>query len=283
MAIPGRNLERLESRAKVKVGEKRGGRPASVDYFICPDAEFAQLAGEQPKQLRITLPYRTAEENFGTGLERWLSKRGGGQLLTCYTKDDGPRPVALRLTDHVREADEVRGEARGQRTPITCGADACPFFKDRTCKPMGRLVFFLEGGRQDAPLQMDTKGWNTIEELSKELTAAERRNPDLRGRVFVLSVAFQKTAAGRFPVVSIKEDIIPINDEADIALADLCVAGQAAVEAGEEQGMKVALARLLDAFRPGWRDDTAYIDRIKEVGAQAALVATIDRATDRLG
>lgn len=287
MGIPGRSFDRVETRAKVRIGVKKTAQsgkkyPAAVDYFVCDDPEFP--AG-QPKTLRITFPFATAADNFSTGLERWLSKKGGdGQVLTCYTKDAGRDPIALRLTDFVQPGDTTRGEARGQRTPITCTADACPFLKDKSCKPMGRLQFFLEGGRQDEALQLDTKAWNTIEEVSSGLLAAERRNPDLRGRVFELSVAFRQKGTDRFPVVSIKEAEVPLNpnSEADVNLAELMLRADAALSAADPDVMRVELAGLLDAIRPGWRDEQDYIARIKEVGVETALKGTVIRVAEML-
>lgn len=274
MGIPGRNLDRVETRAKVRIGVKKQGQsgksfPSAVDYFVCDDPEFPS---GQPKVLRITLPFATPDENFSTGVERWLKKRSGdGQILTCYSKDSGSNAVALRLTDQVNEGDEVVGEPRGQRTPIRCKADACVFWKDGSCKPMGRLQFFLEGGRTDEALQLDTKSWNTIENLVERLTAAYRRQQDLRGRVFELSVAFRHKGADRFPVVQIQEVGVPIVPNVD--LAEAMTAAERLAAAGD---VRSALAALLDAHRPGWRDDQAYIDRIKDVGVEVAYAKTLE-------
>lgn len=290
LAIPGRTLDRIESRAKIKVGEKRtsskpGGKqyPAAVDYFVCDDSEFLQLAGEKPKTILVTLPFATAEENFTTGLERWVTaKQSRNQVLTCYTKDGGSDPIALRLTDFVKEQDVVRGPERGQgRTPISCLSDACYFRKDNSCKPMGRLQFFLKDGRTDTCLQFDTKSWNSIERIAGSLAACERSG-DLRGRVFELSVSFHTKGADRFPVVEIKEVAVAINTEGDVSLADVYVIAQGVLDRKEESAYRKTLAGLLDAFRPGWREDEAYVAKIKEVGVEAALTGTLTRVAEKL-
>lgn len=288
MGIPGRTLEQLEPRAKVKIGEKRKSQrgndyPAAVDYFVSDDIYFEKLYGDggKPKALRISLAYADVDSNFSTGLERWLTKKGGsGQVLTCYTKDSGRDPIALRLTDFVQEGDVKRGAERGQRTPITCGADACPWFKDKSCKPMGRLVFFLEDDPNVQPLQLDTKSWHSIERVAAYLTSARRRGPlNDPGRLFELSVAFESKGTSRFPVLAITEVNLPISDNADVDLAELCVQAHQATTVNEA---RVALAALLDAMRPGWRDDQAYIDRIKEVGVDVALAGTLKAAEAKL-
>lgn len=281
MAIPGRKLDQLDARAKVKIGEKNsGGRGAkSLDHFISDDRTFLELVGPAPKTLRLTLPYPTADENFSTGLERWLAKRGGGgNVLTCYTKDGGPRPVALRFTDFVQGWDEVLGEPRGNRTPVLCKADGCAFFKDKTCKPMGRLQFFLDGDTNTQPLQIDTKGWNSIENLSGYLKGAQRSGPlNAPGRVFELSVAYTRTAAGRFPVLSIEE----VNEVPMVVTPDNVTVAEALAEAfiKQTQGadLRRVLADLLDVIRPTWREQPEYIDRIKEVGPEVALQSIYQR------
>jgi hypothetical protein len=284
VGIPGRTLDRLDIRGKVKIGEKRKsakGRdyPAATDYFLSDDPDFFRIYGgiKEPRVLAITLPYATADENFSTGLERWLSKKDrSGQVLTCYTKDSGSDPIALRLTDFVQEADTVRGPERGQhRTPISCGADNCVFFKDKTCKPMGRLTFFLEGDNHAQPLQLDTKAWNSIERIAGSLKSSERLGPlNKPGRVFELTVAFHKKGTDRFPVVSIQEANVVITPD-NIDHADALMAARGELERGTDH--RVVLAHLLDVIRPGWREQQSYIDRIKEVGAEAALAATFQR------
>lgn len=284
MGIPGRTLDQLDVRGKVKIGEKRESRSgkqysASTDYFISDDSCFEQAYGAKPSELtEITFPYATADANFPTGLERWLTSKQdrNRQILTCYTKDSGRDPIALRLTDFVRDDDIVRGPERGQRrTPITCRADDCPFFKDKSCKPMGRLVFYVKDDANIEPLQLDTKAWNSVENLSGFLKRAERLGPlNAPNRKFTLAVAFEKKGDKRFPVLTLTEAnvvITPDNIDTASALADARFKQEQGVE------VRVILAELLDAIRPGWRDDQRYIDRIKEVGAGVALEGIFQR------
>ena len=283
MAIPGRKLDKVDVRAKVRNGRKVGGKPQSVDWFLSEDEEFQRLFPGEPKTIRILPAYATAEDTFSTGLEWWR-----GKLLACYTKDGGKDPVALRVdgmktstgTVSFLDPDDVkRGAPVGNgRQPITCRADSCRHFgqnaKNKECRPMGRLTFFLEGGRTDQALQLDTKGWETIENLSGTLAAAARSGT-LIGRVFELSVHWGRKGTSRFPVLTIKEDVTDVNTPQDVDKAEALVQlhrvlAQHAEGNSNEATVKVALATALDRTNPGWREKQPFIDRIKEVGAVEA-------------
>ena len=270
MAIPGLKAK-YEVRGKVRIGEKRtasSGReyPAATDYFVSDDPEFP--AGK-PKTLRIILPHAEVEDCFSTGLEWWTkSKAATKSTLACYTKGDG---VALRKTQMMDADDVVRGEPVGNdRTPITCRFRECPQF-GHNCKPMGRLIFFLEDGATDQVLQIDTKSWNTIERLTAALQGA-RMKGSLLGRKFDLSVAFEQKGTNRYPVLSIQEVGVNIDSEADVNRAE----GYIAIERTKDQGgdERAQLAAYLDQTIPGWRQREDVIERIKSVGVSQAL-ATI--------
>lgn len=286
MAIPGRSLDKVDTRAKVRVGikapRKPGGPalPQSVNYFVCDDPEVAQLAGDKPKVLSIVLPFATADECFSTGLEWWK-----GKLLACYTHEGGSNPVALRIAQAnginlLDGDDDRRGEQVGQgRQPITCRADACKHFgrnaDNKECRPMGRLQFFLEGGRTDSALQLDTKGWNTIEQIASALKRAETR--DLRALRWQLHVEMVKKGRDQYPLVTIKEAPTPINTPTDVEKAEALRTIEAAFAADDTiippLTARVVLASALDLTNPGWKLKPAIIDKIKEVGPDAALAS----------
>jgi hypothetical protein len=265
---------KLETRAKVRVGEKIGTRPASTDYFICPDEEFARLCGDKPKAIRIEFPYSEAADNWNAGLEWWTKVRGGASKLACYTKDGGDKPVAERMEPFFSEEkwEEVVGPMHGDnRLPILCPARSCPQQEAGVCKPMGRLVFFLDGGRRDEALQIDTKSWYSCEELTKAMDAAMRRKPNLVGRTFELSVEMKTKGTSRFPVLYLKEINVEVNTASDVELADALVTlGNNPTRAG--------LAAYLDAARPGWREKEEFTARIREVGVDEAIKSILERA-----
>jgi len=274
MAIPGMQ-PKLDARAKVRIGEKNERNlPTSVDHFICDDEEFVRLCGDKPKAIRIEFPYSEAADNWGSGLEWWTKVKGGGSKLACYTKDAGDKPVAERMQSFFSEEkwEEVVGPMHGDnRLPIRCPARSCPQQESGVCKPMGRLLFFLSGGRRDAPLQIDTKSWFSCEEIEKAMDVAMRRKPNLVGRTFELSVAMKTKGTSRFPVLYLREIALEVNTPSDVELAD------ALVTLGNNP-TREGLATYLDLARPGWRDDSRYVDRIKEVGVEAAVKGILESA-----
>lgn len=272
MGIPGLKAK-YEVRAKVRIGERRtsqNGReyPAATDYFVCEDAELSERVAAGPvRSLRIVLPHDDVEDNFSTGLEWWVKKASASRsTLACYTKGDG---TALRKSQMLDEGQEAIGPAVGQdRLPIVCAFRECPIFKRGDCKPMGRLVFFLEGGRTDQVLELDTKSWNSIERLTAALSGARIQGP-LTGRVFELSVAFESKGANRFPLLSIQEVNVDINSPADVQKAESLLAVERALANGADA--RRALIAGLDVDQPDWRDNEALIARLRELGAELAL------------
>ncbi len=279
MPIPGLKAN-YEVRAKVRIGMKgktAGGKefPKSVDYFICDDPEFLAL-GDKPREVLVRLPFASAADNFTTGLEFWRGKQ-----LTCYSKGEPEAsPIAYRVESMVKPGDTLRGEKMGrnaERQPITCGFRDCEFFKSKDCRPMGRLQFFLDGGRTDAVLQLDTKAWNTIEGIEATIGSAAASG-DLRGRLFKLSVRIEQQGNKKFPVVSLQEVDVKIENDADVAKADALVALAGAIERGDpEADLKPLLAAALDHTNPNWRENPGFIERIKEVGATAAAKGLLER------
>lgn len=293
MAIPGQRPAE-EIRGKVRIGvvktSQSTGRtyPAAVDYFVSDDAVFQRLYPGQPKTIRIVPAFDTAEEFFSTGMEWWTKQKDGKNFLACYTKDSGDNPVALRSRMYLDK--DAKGETLNHivgvesssgRFPIKCPFRDCSHFKKHgnkapDCRPMGRLTFNLAGEPMGMPpLQIDTKSWNTIEEIEKVLKRAEDYAGALTGLVFDLSVEFKSQGDKKFPVLSIMEVEMEVNTQEDIAEADAILSLAVAVENNE---YRKGLAAYLDARRPGWRDDQAVIARIKEIGVQQAISNILDRA-----
>lgn len=267
MAIPGQKPD-LQIRGKVKTGEKRvssrTGReyPAATDYFLCPDdPEFAKTFGEKPSQLVIEL---AGDDPWSSGLEWWTRNKGGNHLA-CYTKDGSDKPKAFRSEGYMDEDSEKVSEEKvgANRFQIVCPFRECVHFKNKDCKPMGRLTFYaLSGEERVGPYQLDTKAWNSIENIERYLATSSFG-------LHVLSVAFQTEGDKKFPVLSIKEyENVDINTPADVGAADAILTLAAAADEG---AYREGLAEYLNVTHPGWRDDQRYIDRIKEVGAEEAV------------
>jgi len=279
MAIPGTRPD-LPVRAKVRIGEKRkaaNGKeyPAATDHFVSEDPSFLLIAGDNPKQLRIVLPFAKPEENFSTGLEYWRGKQ-----LTYYSKGEGDPPLAYRVESEVKDWDTVRGEKMGRdRIPVTCRVRDCVFLKDKACKPMGRLQFFLAGDARDKGVyQIDTKSWNTIEKIEPFLTMIG----DPRERVLLLSVEMVQKGRDKYPVISLEVEPVEVNTPEDAKLADALIALDKAVQADAAPDMddmrtKLALTALLDITNAGWRQNPDFVQRIKDVGATAAAKKMLER------
>jgi len=279
MAIPGLKTK-YEVRGKVRIGEKRtasSGRsyPAATDYFVSDDAEFQTFYSTgRPNTIEIVMPHAEVEDCFSSGLEWWTkSAKATKSTLACYTKGDGK---ALRKDGMLDSDDTVLGPAVGQgRLPIVCRFRECPQF-GHNCKPMARLSFFLKGGETTQVLNIDTKSWNTIERVTAALEGARMSGP-LTGRVFALSVAFETKGANRFPVLSLKEIDVQINNETDVSIAEGYIAIERTKDAGGDE--RAQLAAYLDEVRPGWKEDQEIIDKIIAVGVSEALAKVIAQAS----
>lgn len=287
MPIPDSKPE-FDIHAKVRIGEKRTSQkgteyPAATDYFLSDSPDFAELAGDKPKALRIRFVHNTIEDAFSTGLEWWTkSKQAKKSTLACYTKDGGSDPIALRKTQMLDADDVKRGDERGnERTPITCRARQCPHF-GKDCKPMGRLVFVLDGDPLSRVWQIDTKAWNSIEKIEGALRLAQA-NGTLTGRLFELTVAFQQKGRDSFPVMTIQEvaDTFGPEAAAEVKKTEKEIGREkvrAALEGGETNPKRLLMI-YFDHARPGYRDDEAWLAKFKEkldvVGSEAALKAVM--------
>jgi hypothetical protein len=302
MAIPGLKPE-YPVRAKVRTGIKvkkviRGEEkefPQSVDYFVCDDAEFLSKFGEKPKELLIWLPFERPGDNFGTGLERW-----DGAMLTCYSKGEGEPPIAYRKKQiktraglvNLLDGFELRGDEMGnERCPVTCRVRQCPDLISKACKPMGRLQFWIDGlDRHQGIFQIDTKSWNSIESVEAELSLAG----DARAMPFLLRVAMEQIGQKKFPVLSLEAKVevttlargqraAVVNSEADVETAEALLALRKAVdgtypsEIEETAAVRLALVDALEKTKPGWRNNTALIERLQSVGVVAAAKGLLER------
>jgi len=276
VGIPG-SQPKIEPQGKVRIGEQRTSAkgknyPAGVDYFRSDSPRFAEVVGERPSTIRIRLVHDTTDEAFSTGLEWWIRDKNKKSMLACYTKDAGENPVALRMAGmldpgQVPLSDEIVGN---QKLRIACPARACPHMKKKNgkppeCKPMGRLVFVLDGDPIARVWQLDTKAWTSIEAIAGQLRVAEALGP-LTGRLFELTVRFESKGSDRFPVITIQE------------IRDACPQTGAAVAGAEsaiasEQTEGDARAKLIAAIRAREQDpkDPRVVEWVQKVGVKKAL------------
>lgn len=293
MAIPGLKPS-FDVRAKVRFGVKLTSKkgveyPSTVDYFLSEDPEFSAKFSK-PKTLQITLPFEKPEDNFGSGLEWWQ-----GALLACYAKGeekDG-QPVAFRrstLKQGNKTTDLLAGTTLlsedvigNDRRMIVCPVRECPLLKEKKCKPMGRLQFFIVGlDPSQGVFQLDTKSWNSIERMEAFLSTLG----DPRGQVLTLRLEVVNRGTEKFTVVYLESNVeapVEINNDKDIALADALIALRGVVdgEMPEDLEMKTALAHVFDVTRPGWKQDGEFVEKFKArldaVGLVDACKATLER------
>lgn len=258
MAIPGVTPE-LPLRAKIRVGEKNAsGHPTALDHFVCDDPAFETLAGAKPKTIRIRFPYKTVEECFPSGLEKWMRSRSGTQILGCYTKGDG---IAHRLGKTRDSAGLVLLDPTpgSSRQAMPCAAQACPYYgpgPKQGCRPQARLNFFLDGDSVvDSVFRFETKSLNTYEEIAGVLA----QYPDLRGRVFELSAERRKKQTKQFTVVVIRE----------VSAAGL-TPGDGSAPAADAPSPRQALKDWL-VERDKWPMNDVQIAWVKDTGPEKAL------------
>ncbi len=287
MAIPGLKPV-YEVRGKIRVGTKgsvvKNGKtvefPKSQDFFSCDEVpEFAAALGK-PKRLSISFLFEKPEDNFSTGLEQWE-----GQMLVCYSKGEtmGVHPYALRketmkkkggTIDLLRDFTVLSPETVGNdRKRVWCKSRECPMMKNKSCKPMGRLMFTVLG--VDGIFQIDTKAWNSIERI--EGTLAQAGDP--RGKQFELKVTMEQSGTKKFPVITLErgEEVI-VDSPKDAAIADAGIQLRKALETPELiDPLRFGLAALLDLTTPAWRDNPALVEKLKQVGVKAAAESMLEK------
>lgn len=283
MPVPGLTPE-LPLRAKVRIGQRvQGTRPdgskyeraASLDYFLCPDADFIRLVGEKPKTLRVLLPYATVADVFPSGLEKWAKTQKGAPILLCYTKGDG---TAHGLGGSVEGGRHVKLDPKEPRQAFQCPAHDCNFYgkgPKQGCRPQARLNFLLPGGPRDAVYRFETKGLDTIQGITGVLS----QYADLRGIEFELSIAVVKKGNKQYPAVSIREISGASGEapgEATPSETGSAVPGSGVAETLEldHRRQLASILRQLGQYPPN-EDQTAWI-------AQVGYGAAIDVLTKRL-
>lgn len=229
---------RFEVRGKVRVGVRRrlaDGRevPSSVDYFISDDAEFARVYPERTSEIAIVLPYDRADQCLTQTLEAWK-----GSVLACQSLD--------ATVAHRRTRDGSTFDPSAPRMAIDCPYRACSWWQAGDCKLTGRLRFFLrDGSDRSQVLQLDTRGFGSIEGMQAALGLGERLGP--LGLVeAVLRVRMETRDRKKFPVVT-------------IAL------GQATGEVRELDELRALLVEQ------GKADDPMAIAWVRRVGVDVAL------------
>ena len=142
---------------KIKKGEMVNDRPKDLTYFRFVgegaraekiEAAFRNAYGDEPREINVVLPYRTADENWQTWKEEWgksgLIHRCDGEVMVQWLT-----PSKIYVTDYRQEQNEP-----------------CPYFSgdlERTtkspgCVQVGRLAIVIP-----ALLEAGFVGYVTVE------------------------------------------------------------------------------------------------------------------------
>jgi hypothetical protein len=131
--------------------------------FTWLNKKFVDRYGEQPKELKIWLPYQTTDQNFPCFMEEW---KAGGLLRRCDRET-----IILH---------QVKGKI--STAPIPC-ANPCD------CKPVGRMSIILPEFLRDGIVgfvTLETHSVHDVITLTENLLAAESMRNNLCGIPFML-------------------------------------------------------------------------------------------------
>jgi len=154
-------------KAKVRTGIKENGRPKATGRFHSEDAAFTEMLGD-PEEIVVSIPFRSAEDAFPTGMELW----GGKEVLICYCKDT---VTAHRLPP--------KGSEDSHRIDTPCTYPECGQYKAGKCKPVGRLRMRIPQ-LGDAIYQLETKGWYSSKNIYSALKIGEPIEKDQHFRMW---------------------------------------------------------------------------------------------------
>ena len=153
---------------KLRKGAERpesGNRPGTdLEYFrFTTDDEraakmFAAAYGDEPADINVYLPFKTADENFSSWQEKWVA---GGLEHRC----DGETCVRWLDGDHYSEK------------PIPCPGG---------CKEVGRLMVIIPELQRLAYVTVETHSINDIINIDDNLRAVEALAGSLEGIPFNL-------------------------------------------------------------------------------------------------
>lgn len=155
---------KVENNGKLQMGK-------DLDYFRFDSddqpaaAAFAKAYGEQPKRLRVLLPFATTEQNFQAWMEEYSA---GGMQRRC----DSETQVFSR--------DKAGEQAPPKPCEKLCGGTCA-------CKQVGRLYVVIPELARLAYVVVETHSLYDIIQLTQNLQAAHAVRGSLNGVPFLLS------------------------------------------------------------------------------------------------
>lgn len=151
-----------------KISDRQPGKDLSFFRFDTDDeqaqSQFADAYGDEPRAIRIYLPYDGVEENFVTWQEHWAA---GGLMHRC----NGQVCVMRRLKDG----------SGYDRTPAPCPHVTLPRTERDRCKPVGRLSVIIPELKRLAYVTALTHSIHDIISLTEQLSALYQMTAAARG------------------------------------------------------------------------------------------------------
>ena len=172
-------IRRMPRIGKIHLGvknknEKGVAYPSAVDYFVIDEKstpkeilkKVKEIYGEKPRKLIIKFFSNELEQIFPQFL-KYYSK---GQLI-C--RGDGEKAI--------------RRNENGEFTEITCPYKDCEFYKQRLCRPVAHLKFYLDG-IPGGFFQVDTSSINSIINLNTKIEQLKLAYGNIVGMPLELSL-----------------------------------------------------------------------------------------------
>ena len=168
-------------------------RYAALEGEALAAAKFAEVYGDEPREINILLPFDEIDRNFDAFMERHtagaLQCRGDGETAFMWRDDDG----------------------KMQHTPKPCPSDGC-----EGCKETGRLKVIIPELRRLAFVTVHTTSIWDIQELTNNLRALKSMTGNgLRGIPLVLKRRPRKVSTPRAGGKRVRQEKWLLSIEAD--------------------------------------------------------------------
>lgn len=206
--IPGITTKnRLPRLGKIRLGEKKISQrtqkeyPSALDHFSFVDVpEVEAVYGKDCKELYpVLLPHDDEEIWFPTARKAY---RKSGLFCAC---DDGETARRVYVPKTKDEPGDEQGQAYikntglavepGEMFEMPCPGEDCPYFENKFCKNIGRLLFMLPSIPKFGVYEITTSSYNGIVNVLSMARAIKAQAGRLAGIPFALKLSPQQVQA----------------------------------------------------------------------------------------
>jgi len=206
--IPGITTKnRLPRLGKIRLGEKKISQrtqkeyPSALDHFSFVDVpEVEAVYGKECKEIYpVLLPHDDEEIWFPTARKAY---RKSGLFCAC---DDGETARRVYVPKTKDEPGDEQGQAYikatglevepGEMFEMPCPGEECPYFENKFCKNIGRLLFMLPSVPTFGVYEITTSSYNGIVNVLSMARAIKAQAGRLAGIPFALKLAPQQVQA----------------------------------------------------------------------------------------